>query len=78
MILYIHSRCLPLSTFVVHVEASWTVGRVRGAILHDLAEIGHHRHPFRYENSLKVELAKIKKKPQVGGSNYVEIQLVFL
>ena len=47
MILYVHSKFLPLQTFVVTVEASWTVRRVRGAILHNLAEIGHHRHPFR-------------------------------
>ena len=47
MILYVHSKFLPLSTFVVSVEASWTIRRVRGAILHNLSEIGHHRHPFR-------------------------------
>ena len=29
------------------LKANWTVRRVRGSILHNLAEIGHHRHPFR-------------------------------
>jgi hypothetical protein len=47
MILYVHSRFLPLSTFVVSAKANWTVRRVRGSILHNLAEIGHQRHPFR-------------------------------
>lgn len=47
MILFVHSKFIPLNTFVVTVEADWTVSRVRGSILHNLAEIGHQKHPFR-------------------------------
>ena len=47
MIIYVHSKFLPLNTFLVSAKASWTVLRVRGYLLHKLAEIGHHRHPFR-------------------------------
>ena len=47
MILYVHLKHLPLTTFVVSVKADWTVRRVRGALLHHLAEVGFHKHPFR-------------------------------
>ena len=47
MILYIHSRVLPLNTFVINAKANWSILRIRGYLLHKLAEIGHHRHPFR-------------------------------
>ena len=47
MILYVHLKHLPLTTFVVSVKADWTVRRVRGALLHNLAEVGFHKHPFR-------------------------------
>ena len=47
MILYVHSKVLPLNTLLVNAKASWTILRIRGYLLHKLAEIGHHRHPFR-------------------------------
>ena len=52
MILYVHSKLLPLNTFLVNAKANWTILRVRGYLLHRLAEIGHHRSDSSIINKL--------------------------